>query len=224
MVLTGPNVLLVATNKSLFRSVDGGLNFGANVPFFDDGLLILIRFVSDLHPDSGSTSTIVYAAIRVEGIFMATDNGITFPINLFSNPGAPSRPYDFIAFSKSIQPDNRTMYVSVSRVGKNIRGFSNPSTVAQLGIFYQTQLTEQQRTMIHRLRTIKRLVVPPRCKPYLHRLPRVISFNRRWLDFRYSCYFARQNSLGSSCFDLQSKNTLAKQNDPIVCWYGWRNF
>jgi photosystem II stability/assembly factor-like uncharacterized protein len=85
-------------------------------------LPLLIGYVSDLRLDTGSASTIVYVAIIREGIFMSTDGGMTFPINLFSNPGAPSRPYDFIAFTQSTQPDNKTMYASVSMSWKKYKG------------------------------------------------------------------------------------------------------
>src|SRR5439155_2017534 len=37
IVLPRSDVLLVATSAGLFRSIDGGQNFGANTPTFDDG-------------------------------------------------------------------------------------------------------------------------------------------------------------------------------------------
>jgi Abnormal spindle-like microcephaly-assoc'd, ASPM-SPD-2-Hydin len=113
IVLPSSNILLVATNSGLFRSADGGRTFGANAPVFNDGLPILSGFISDLSLDSASPSTTVYAAVSGQGLFKSTDGGVTFPVNLFSNPGAPPSPFNFIAFAQSTQPDNQTMYASV---------------------------------------------------------------------------------------------------------------
>jgi hypothetical protein len=112
IVFPAPNVLLVATSNGLFRSVDGGLNFGSNAPTFNNGQPILNGFVSDLDLDT-ATATTVYASVSGQGIFQSTDSGVTFPTNLFNNPGAPATPFGFIAFAQSTQPNNQRMYASV---------------------------------------------------------------------------------------------------------------
>src|SRR3989442_1211270 len=121
IVLPAPNVLLVATNVGLFRSVDGGLNFGSNAPTFDNRQPVLNGFISDLDVDTAS-ATIVYASVSGSGIFRSTDGGITFQTNLFSpTNGAPTAPFGNIAFAQSTLLDNRTMYASVA-VGSNYKG------------------------------------------------------------------------------------------------------
>jgi photosystem II stability/assembly factor-like uncharacterized protein len=114
IVLPAANVLLVASNNGLYRSVDGGQTFGSNSPLFNDGqpLLASGQFVSDLALDPSSANT-VYAAVAGQGIFRSTDGGVTFPTNLFSNPGAPAGSYGNITFSQSVQPNNQTLYASV---------------------------------------------------------------------------------------------------------------
>ena len=54
IVFPAPNVLLVATNVGLFRSVDEGLNFGSNAPTFNNGQPVLNGFVTDVHPDTAA--------------------------------------------------------------------------------------------------------------------------------------------------------------------------
>lgn len=112
IVLPASNVLLVATDAGLFRSVDGGQNFGANAPSFDDKNAIKSGNCTDLHLDTASTST-VYVAIEGLGIFKSTDGGITFPTNLFGTLNATLGTYGFIAFAQSTMPDNQTMFASV---------------------------------------------------------------------------------------------------------------
>ena len=112
IVLPAPDMLLVATDQGLFRSIDGGLQFGSNAPSFDNGQPVLDGVISDL--DLGTeTPTTVYASVAGTGIFRSTDGGATFPTNLFGNPGAPLPPYDFIAFAQSTQPDHLRMYATV---------------------------------------------------------------------------------------------------------------
>src|SRR5258708_38441287 len=80
IALPAPNVLLVATNTGLFRSVDGGLNFGANAPLFNDQNPILGAGIpiNDLKLDTASSSTI-YAAVQGQGILHATEGVVSFP-------------------------------------------------------------------------------------------------------------------------------------------------
>lgn len=111
IVVPSSNIVLVASTGGLFRSADGGLNFGNNSPLFNNGLPVLNGFISDLHVDT-ATNTTVYAAVNGSGIFRSTDSGVTFT-NLFTNSnGAPSN-FQFLMFSQSTQPDNKTIYTSV---------------------------------------------------------------------------------------------------------------
>ena len=112
IVFPSANTLLVATNNGLFRSVDGGANFGNNPPAFNNNSPIIGGFITDLDLDTASAST-VYASVNGTGIRVSTDSGVTFTNNLFSNPGAPAAPYAFIAFAQSTAPNNQTMYASV---------------------------------------------------------------------------------------------------------------
>ncbi len=116
IALPAPNVLLVATNTGLFRSVDGGLNFGANAPLFNDQNPILGAGIpiNDLKLDTASSSTI-YAAVQGQGILQSTDGGVSFPNNLFTASNGAPAPGSFarITFTQSSSPDNKTMYASV---------------------------------------------------------------------------------------------------------------
>jgi photosystem II stability/assembly factor-like uncharacterized protein len=115
MVLPAPGVLLVATDQGLFRSIDGGANFGNNTPSFNNGNPIRGGFITDLALDTADP-TRVYAAVNGTGIFVSTDSGATFPAgsNLFTaTNGAPTTGIAFISFSQSTAPDNQTIYASV---------------------------------------------------------------------------------------------------------------
>lgn len=121
LVLPG-DVLLVATRGGLFRSEDGGLNFGANAPQCNDGRPlddIGVAEITSLVRDT-VTATTIYAAVSGKGIFVSTDNGRTFPAasNLFGvgHNGAPAV-YNDIAFAMSVQTipplNKRVFYASV---------------------------------------------------------------------------------------------------------------
>src|SRR5579863_810883 len=105
LVLPASNVLLVATNAGLFRSVDGGANFGNNAPQFNNGAALQPGSISSLNLDTVSPTT-VYAGVRGSGLFVSTDAGATFLTNLLANPGGPTGSFDYIAFSQSTSPDN----------------------------------------------------------------------------------------------------------------------
>ncbi|MER6384181.1 hypothetical protein [Streptomyces sp. NPDC001250] len=113
MVLPQPGVLLVGTLNGLYRSVDGGLNFGANAPAFNDGRPVITGYVTDLKLDTHSPTTTVYASIWGQGVFISTDAGATFPTNLFANPGAPPAGFRFVSFAQSTRPDGATLYAGV---------------------------------------------------------------------------------------------------------------
>ncbi|GAC1320261.1 MAG: hypothetical protein NVSMB2_16080 [Chloroflexota bacterium] len=125
IVLPASNVLLVATSAGLFRSISGGTSFGKNAPTFDDQSPVLAGDIDDLRLDTSDPS-IVYACVDGQGIFVSTDAGVTFPTNLFSNPGAPTTPFDQISFAQSVKPDTNTLYALVA---------DNSATPAFKGLF-----------------------------------------------------------------------------------------
>lgn len=114
IVLPSSGVVLVASGSGLFRSVDGGQNFGNNAPLYNNGSPILgaFRRITDLKIDTSNSNT-VFAAVSGQGIFQSTDGGATFPTNLFSNPGAPTGSLGMITFAQTTQPDNQTLFASV---------------------------------------------------------------------------------------------------------------
>ncbi len=58
MICPLPNTLLVAAQAGLFYSKDGGRNFGANLPNFDDGKPIRTGIISALELDQGWTRAV----------------------------------------------------------------------------------------------------------------------------------------------------------------------
>ena len=112
--MTSPaaNVLLVATNNGLFKSIDGGTSFGT-APSFTNGSPVLGGNISDLHLDTTAANT-VFASVNGSGIFQSTDGGSTWGANLFTaTNGAPTANLNFISFSQSTSPNNQTIYASV---------------------------------------------------------------------------------------------------------------
>jgi uncharacterized surface protein with fasciclin (FAS1) repeats/photosystem II stability/assembly factor-like uncharacterized protein len=135
IALPSANVLLVATNRGLFRSVDGGDNFGANSPRFDDGQPLLLGTFVGVAVDT-TDSRVVYATQRGTGIFRSTDGGVSFPENLFANPDGTPKPnapvlgqFGDLSFSQSTLPNNRTLFASVD---------SGMSPVSYLNLFKST--------------------------------------------------------------------------------------
>jgi hypothetical protein len=113
IVVPTPNVLLVATNSGLFRSVNSGVSFGANSPNFDDGNAVLAGAISDLELDLQNNAK-VYASVRGSGILVSTDGGVTYPTNLFTaTNGAPSASFDWINFVQA-PSDPLVMYALVT--------------------------------------------------------------------------------------------------------------
>jgi Abnormal spindle-like microcephaly-assoc'd, ASPM-SPD-2-Hydin len=116
MVMPASNVLLVGSGNGLYRSVDGGLNFGNNSPNFDNGQPVLGSgaLISDLHLDTANPNT-VYAAVSNQGLFRSTDGGATFPPtnNLFNNTGGPTGTLNYISFAQSTSPNNQEIVASI---------------------------------------------------------------------------------------------------------------
>jgi photosystem II stability/assembly factor-like uncharacterized protein len=111
--------ILVATNMGLFRSIDSGDHFGNNSPNFDNGLPILAGYITDLKVDTPVRQQAlapVYAAVHGKGIYKSYNGGVTFPVNLFDNPGAPGAgTYSFVSFAIAWQTNKQRVYASVEK-------------------------------------------------------------------------------------------------------------
>lgn len=102
------NVLLAATSQGLYRSVDGGQNFGANAPAFNDGNPLIAGETTDVRLDTSAAGT-VYASVFGQGIYRSTDSGQTFA-SWFSPPGG--FPLGRVAIDQAAPPNNATVYVA----------------------------------------------------------------------------------------------------------------
>ena len=130
-VLAG-NIVLVGTNQGLFRSVNGGVTFGANAPQYNDGQPLLQGNATDVDISTVNPSTI-YASMSTadrcgraapggtSGIFVSTDGGATFPTNLFTNTGAPAANSSYITFSQGTNV-SQTFYASVANAARGWDG------------------------------------------------------------------------------------------------------
>lgn len=113
IMVPAPNVLVVATDSGLFRSVNGGASFGANAPSFDDGQPVLAGTITNLALDN-QNSAVVYACVQGTGILASADGGVTYPRALFTaTNGAPTPPLDWIAFAQA-KGDPAVMYALVT--------------------------------------------------------------------------------------------------------------
>jgi hypothetical protein len=116
IISTAADALLVGTAKGLFRSIDGGLNFGANAPNFDDGNPVISGFVTALTMDTAAPNR-AWVAIRglddkLEpfpggGLFQLTLNAngsVTASANLLNNPGGLAGVrFGLVVFAQSTQ-------------------------------------------------------------------------------------------------------------------------
>ncbi len=116
VVLRGsPKIVLVATNRGLFRRSDADLIW-RNVlapPLANPG-----DWVTDLDVDTADPST-VYASVAGVGVLRSVDRGATFTRNLFLRPGSPAPgTFGSLAFAQStaqgMVPNNRLLYVNVA--------------------------------------------------------------------------------------------------------------
>src|ERR1035437_1611411 len=110
--------LLGATNQGLYRSRDGGRNFGANLPAFDDRNPVVAGRICALLLDSDTPATTVYAGVAGTALMLSTNAGITFDIDLFKNTGAPAAgSYNLFALAQSAfdgsTANNNYLYASV---------------------------------------------------------------------------------------------------------------
>lgn len=129
IVCPAPDCLLVATSQGLYRSVDGGRNFGANTPAFDDRQPVVPGKICCLLLDTAAPASTVYCGVAGDsvdasanplpnlGLLKSTNAGITFPTNLFSDPSAPQVPYGTFAVAQSAldraTANSSILYVSV---------------------------------------------------------------------------------------------------------------
>ncbi len=82
------DTLLVATDKGLFRSVDGGQNFGSNDPAFDNRQPVLPGLITCILPDAADPAHVVFACVSTVGVMKSIDGGKTFPTTLLG-PATP---------------------------------------------------------------------------------------------------------------------------------------
>ncbi len=123
IVCPAAGCLLVATNQGLYRSVDEGRNFGSNTPGFDNRQPIVAGKICCLFLDSATPASTVYCGVAgnsttgTPGLFKSVNMGITFPTNLFANPGAPAMPYGSFVVAQSqfagATANNAVFYASV---------------------------------------------------------------------------------------------------------------
>ena len=129
IVCPAADCLLVATNQGLYRSIDGGRNFGANGPNFDDRQPVVPGKICCLLLDSATPASTVYCGVAGDsvdstgnalpnlGLLRSTNAGISFPTNLFTDPSAPQLPYGSFALAQSTldrtTANNAVLYVSV---------------------------------------------------------------------------------------------------------------
>ena len=72
------DTLLVATDKGLYRSADGGQNFGSNDPAFDNRQPVLPGLITCILPDTADPAHVIYVCVSTVGIKKSTDGGKTF--------------------------------------------------------------------------------------------------------------------------------------------------
>ncbi len=118
MVMPAANVLLVATSSGLFKSVDGGLNFGSNSPNFNNGNAVLGGYITALSLDTASSTT-VWTGVSGSGLFKSVNSGTSWGGNSPNfddgNPlFAPSGSFSDLAFGQSTSPDNQELFLNVA--------------------------------------------------------------------------------------------------------------
>jgi hypothetical protein len=116
MAAPATNVLLVGSSSGLFKSVNGGMSFG-RPPAYDDGLPIIGGLVEDIDLDPTDPANIIYVSVNGQGIFSSTDQGGTFPTNLFTNAGAPAAgTFQYVRMAQGVS-DTTRMYATVQATG-----------------------------------------------------------------------------------------------------------
>ena len=182
MVMPASGTLLVATASGLFKSVDGGAHFGSNATAFDNGASVLAGYITDLHLDT-ATGTTIYAGRNGAGLMRSTDSGTTFPTNIFDAniPG-----HSFFTFSQSTSPDANTIYANLATGGTppaqiwrtDQRHGDQPRVGPGHGGFEHVQRGRDGQLSV-RLRPDHRRR-PGQQADRLHRLPEAVRLDRRW--------------------------------------------
>jgi Abnormal spindle-like microcephaly-assoc'd, ASPM-SPD-2-Hydin len=142
-----PDCLLVATNQGLYRSVDGGRNFGANAPNFDDRQPVVPGNICCLLLDTATPASTVYCGVAGNsvdntgnplpnvGLLKSTNAGISFPTNLFSPPTAPQIPYGtFVVAQSAFDRTTANSSVLYASVQTNLAN----GTSSYVGLFRST--------------------------------------------------------------------------------------
>jgi hypothetical protein len=137
MVSNAADSLLVGTSDGLFRSVDGGQNFGNNPPTFDNGSAIFAGTITSLLLDNAAPASTVLIGVSGSGVFRLDLNAAGPAQSLFSNPGAPAPPFSDIVLAQSTQPDGKTLYASVQFNRPGART-SDPIQHTYVGLFQST--------------------------------------------------------------------------------------
>jgi len=137
MVSNAADSLLVGTSDGLFRSVDGGQNFGNNSPAFDNGNAFFAGSITSLLLDRAAPASQILVAVSGSGVFRLDLNATGPAQSLFSNPGAPPPPFSDIALAQSTQPDAKTIYASVQFNRPGLRT-GDPITHSFVGLFQST--------------------------------------------------------------------------------------
>lgn len=134
IVSNAADSLLVGTSDGLFRSADGGQNFGNNTPAFDNGNAIFAGSITSLLLDGAAPASQILFAVSGSGVFRLDLNATGPAQALFSNPGAPTPPFSDVVLAQSTQPDAKTIYASVQFNRSGLRTH-DPITTSYIGLF-----------------------------------------------------------------------------------------
>jgi len=124
MAMPAANVLLVGASNGLYKSVNGGMTFGTPGSAYSDGFPIINGLVEDVDLDPADPANTIYISVNGQGIFRSTDQGDTFPTNLFTNTnGAPaSGSFWYVRMAQGVS-DTTRMYATVQQNGGGWNGF-----------------------------------------------------------------------------------------------------
>ncbi|MCU1450965.1 MAG: hypothetical protein JWP02_3135, partial [Acidimicrobiales bacterium] len=137
IVLPSFNVVLVATNGGLFKSVDGGTSYGNNAPTYDNGLAVHAGDIVDLHLGTEGNGR-VYASTRGGTLHRSTDSGSTFGGSLFDGniPAGAS----YVSFSQATL-DTKIIYANIQT--PNVPNPPPPGSTQKDGRIFRTSNGDQ---------------------------------------------------------------------------------
>jgi hypothetical protein len=105
LLVPSPGALLVASQQGMWLCSDGKTFYEITMGG------VTGQYITDLDMNPGATSPI-WACVEGQGIFVSTDQGNTFPTNLWtSSNGAPTS-YSFV--SLGVSSDGNTMYANIA--------------------------------------------------------------------------------------------------------------